>query len=159
LATPGRYLEEGRRPPPQKWKNSVMLYLPANPADASPPSSRPIRGRYLAHNRLSKTRRAFLGVDIKSGKVQPFKLTDKQIAALVGVSVPYLAAAQRVAHSRPDLRSACETGLQPLLKAIPRPGRAERMARMWVKADADERQAFVRLIGCDAMFDAVVAAA
>src|SRR5262249_15684322 len=91
-----------------------------------------------------------------SGKVQPHNLTDKQIAALVGVSVPYLAAAERVANSRPDLRSACECGLQPLLKAAPRPGRAERMANPLATMDAEERHVFGRMVGATLLLDLAV---
>jgi hypothetical protein len=135
-----------------------MLYRMGAPPDASPPA-KPVTGRYLAHNRLTKARRAFLGVDIKRGKAQPCLLTDKQIADLVGVSLPYLAAASRVAVTRPDLRSACETGLTPLLKALARPGKAERMATMWNKMTADEQRLFVHMVGADRMFDVVVEAA
>jgi len=126
------------------------------------PDARPVRllsGRFLAHNKWTKSRRAFLGADIKSGKAQPFDLTDKQIAALVGVSVPYLAAAGRVAHSRPDLRSACESGLQPLLDAVPCSSKAERVARAFVKMTADEQRAFARMVGPDALFGVAVEAA
>jgi hypothetical protein len=110
-------------------------------------------GRFLAHNQLNKAKRAFLAVDIRRGKTQLSHLTVKQLAALVRVSVPYIVAAQRVAFSRPDLRRSCEVGLTPL-----HPGRAGRMARAWSKASADERVAFIRLIGCDVAFDVVVAA-
>jgi hypothetical protein len=134
-----------------------MLYRMGAPPDASPP--RPLAGRYLAHNHLSKTRRAFLGADVLIGRAQPTKLTKKQVAGLVGVSVPYLVAAQRVAHSRPDLRSSCESGLVPLLTAVSRPGRAERMASQFTKMTADEQRLFARLAGVDAVFNAAVEAA
>src|SRR5262245_5252918 len=136
-----------------------MLYYTPTALDANPPASRQVTGRYLAHNRLSAPRRAFLGVDIKKGAAQPVNLTDKQIADLVGVSLPYLAAAQRVANSRPDLRGSCACGLQPLLTAVPRPGRVERLATMWAKASADERRAFIQMVGVDSMFDTTVEAA
>src|SRR5262249_12654909 len=137
----------------------LMLYRIPSPAEATAPASRPVTGRYLAHNGLSAPRRAFLGVDILTGKALPTKLTKKQIAALVGVSVPYLVAALRVAFTRPDLRGSCACGLQPLLTAVPRPGRAERLASMWAKASADERCAFIKMVGVDAMFDLTVEAA
>ena len=75
------------------------------------------------------------------------------------MSLPYLAAAERVAHSRPDLRSACETGLQSLLTAAPRPGRAERMARLFTKISAEEQRVFARMVGPDALFGVAVEAA
>jgi hypothetical protein len=118
-----------------------------------------VTGRYFAHNHLSKVKRAFLGTDVKAGKAQPVELTDKQIAALVGVSVPYLAAAEHVALEQPHLRPAIEGGFKPLLDAVPPPGRAERLATMWATASADERRAFVKMVGVDAMFDVAVAAA
>jgi len=136
-----------------------MLYRTGSAPDAIPAAGRPVTGRFLAHNRLSKSRRAFLGVEIKKGKAQPVEFTDRQIAELVGVSVPYLAAAERVAFSRPDLVSSCKSGLVPLLKAIPRTGRAERLATMWAKASADERRAFIKMVGVDSMFDITVEAA
>jgi hypothetical protein len=118
-----------------------------------------LTGRFLAHNKWTKPRRAFLGVDILSGRVQPVRYTDKQVADLVGVSVPYLTAAKRVAHSRPDLRSACECGLQPLLDAVPRSGRAERMARLFTKMSVEEQRTFARTVGPDALFGVAVEAA
>src|SRR6266571_2882944 len=106
-----------------------MLYRMGTSPGASPPKPAvlSVPGRYYAHNRRSKVQRAFQGVDILSGRVQPVRFTKKQVADIVGVSLPYLAAAERVDHSRPDLRSSCECGLQPLLTAVSRPGRAERM--------------------------------
>jgi hypothetical protein len=44
------------------------VFSPEIPANASPPC---ITGRFLAHNKLSKAERAFLGVDFLSGKKQP----------------------------------------------------------------------------------------
>src|SRR5262249_22286244 len=134
----------------------MLLYRPGS--DPTRPV-RLLRGRFLAHNKWTKPRRAFLGVDILAGKAQPVDLTRKHVARLVGVSVSYLEAAQRVAFSRPDLRSACESGLQPLLGAVARPGRAERLATMWAKASADERRAFIAMAGIDAVFNATVEAA
>ena|SRR5215472_18955654 len=134
----------------------MLLYRPGTDP------TRPVRllsGRFLAHNKWTKPRRAFLGVDILAGKAQPVDFTRKYVARLVGVSVPYLVAAQRVAFSRPDLRSACENGLASLLKTAPRPGRAERLATMWAKASDDERRAFIAMAGIDAVFNATVEAA
>jgi hypothetical protein len=136
-----------------------MLYRIPTPLDANPPASRPVTGRFLAHNGLSAPRRAFLGVDVLTGKVQPTKLTKKQVAALVGVSVPYLVAALRVAFARPDLRGSCACGLVPLLTAVPRSGRAERLASMWATASADERHTFIKMVGVDSMFDTTIEAA
>jgi hypothetical protein len=134
-----------------------MLYRMGAPPDARPP--RPVAGQYLARNHLSATRRAFLGVEILTGRAQPVNYTDKQVAALVGVSIPYLVAARRVAHSRPDLRSSCESGLVPLLTAVARPGRAERLANAFTKMTAEEQRLFARLAGVDALFNAAVEAA
>jgi hypothetical protein len=138
-----------------------MLYYPGSPPNASPPkpAALSVPGRYYAHNRKSKVQKAFQGADILSGRVQPVRFTKKQVADLVGVSLPLLAAAQRVAHSRPDLRSACETGLQPLLTAVARPGRAERLASAFIKMTADEKHAFARMVGPDALFGVAVEAA
>jgi len=136
----------------------MELYI-AGTSPNLPPAPKPVTGRFLAHNHLTAPRRAFLGVDILTGKVQPVRFTKTQIAAIVGVSVPYLVAALRVSFTRPDLRGSCACGLVPLLKATPRPGRAERLATMWAKASADERRAFIKMVGADAMFDITVEAA
>jgi hypothetical protein len=138
-----------------------MLQYAGLPPNARPPKPAvlSVPGRYYAHNQKSKVQRAFQGVDILSGRVQPVRFTKKQVADIVGVSLPYLAAAERVAHSRPDLRSACETGLQPLLKAVPRAGKVERMAATWVKMTDAEKRIFVRMVGADGIFDIAVAAA
>lgn len=135
----------------------MMLYRPGAEPGASP--VRLLSGRFLAHNKWSKPRRAFMGVDIKKGKAHPTKLTDKQIAKLVGVSVLYLAAAERVDRSRPDKRSAVECGLEPLLDAVPHPSRAERIASQFVKMSAEEQRLFARIVGPDALFGVAVEAA
>ena len=134
-----------------------MLYRMGTSPDARP--VRLLSGRFLAHNKWTKSRRAFLGVDILTGRAQPVRYTDKQVADLVGVSLPYLTAAKRIAHSRPDLRSACESGLQPLLDAVPCSSKAERVARAFVKMTADEQRAFARMVGPDALFGVAVEAA
>jgi hypothetical protein len=138
-----------------------MLYRMGEPPNASPPKSAvlSVPGRYYAHNHMSKVQRAFQGVDILTGRVQPVRFTKKQVAAIVGVSLPYLAAAARVANSRPDLRSSCECGLQPLLTAVSRPGRAERMASQFTKLSNEEQRLFARMVGPDALFGVAVEAA
>jgi hypothetical protein len=136
-----------------------MLYRMGERPNASPPKPAvlSVPGRYYAHNRKSAVQRAFQGVDILSGRVQPVRFTKKQVADIVGVSLPYLAAAERVANSRPDLRSACESGLQPLLGAVPRRGRAERLANQLAKMDAEERHVFARMVGATLLLDLAVA--
>jgi hypothetical protein len=126
---------------------------------ASLPAVRPVTGRFLAHNHLTATRRAFLLHDVGVGKVQVTKLTVKQLAMLGRVSIPLIVAARRIAVEQPHLRSACETGLTPLLKAVPRPSRPERMAAKFIKMTAEEQQLFVRMVGADRMLSVAVEAA
>src|SRR5262249_13737029 len=98
--------------------------VPPIPADTSPPSprrpplvngsaSRPLSGRYLAHAELSAVKRAFLAADLALGRAHLVRPTLGLCALAARVSVPYAAAARRVAYERPDLRSAVECGLLP----------------------------------------------
>jgi hypothetical protein len=75
-----------------------------------------------------------------------------QLAALVGVSVPYLAAAQRIDFSQqPHLRAAIEYGSKPLLTAVPRPSKVERLASQLAKLSVEEQRVFARMIGNEAL--------
>jgi hypothetical protein len=77
-----------------------MLNYPPKSFPASP--ARVVSGQYLAKNHLYKRDRAKLAADIIARKVVMADFTVKQIAALVRVSVPYIAEA-RNGHKRPSL--------------------------------------------------------
>jgi hypothetical protein len=69
--------------------------------------------------RLSKAERAFLAVDMVS--TSPVKLTLREAAERVGVSLSYLMLAKRVIRDKPDLREFCEFGVLPLSAVAKQP--------------------------------------
>ena len=127
-----------------------MLYRPNSDTATSSGQERTISGQFIAHGRLSPKRRAFVAADIALGKARLEKLTLTQAARLVGVSVVYARAARKVTYCRPDLRSGCETGLNPFPLSRSRP---ERLAQLWAKATAAERIQFAREVGPDALLN------
>jgi hypothetical protein len=95
----------------------MSLYTKGPPGPSSPAIPPVIlTGRFLAHAKLSKAERAFLGVDVLSGKAQPVRFTHKQVATLVGVSIPTLVAAKHVVIDQPHLRPEIEAGRASLSK-------------------------------------------
>jgi hypothetical protein len=94
-----------------------MLYkLPASCTSAP----RTVSGQYLARNRLGKRDRAKLAARIISGTVEIDQLTNKQIAALCGVSVAYV-----------DL----------VRNGGRKPDRTQQLVRIWDLAEPDQRAA------------------
>jgi hypothetical protein len=59
-------------------------------ATVNPVASRPITGRYLAHNRLPAVERAFIGADIYVGRRYVVEWTEAAVADLVHVSPTYV---------------------------------------------------------------------
>ena len=135
----------------ETWAVYGILYR-LNPDAATPFSDqeRTVTGRFLAHNRLSKRRKAFLAADITLGKVRPEMLTLNQAAQLARVSVVYVRAARKIAYCRPDLRSCCEAGHNPFPLRCSRP---EAAVRLWTKMPPNERVEFAREVGPDALLD------
>jgi hypothetical protein len=82
------------------------------------PGVRPatVTGLNLARAKRDAKQRAFLGADIKAGAVVPEGLTEAQTAQLVGASLPYLRAAEKVA-AVPELRARVERGEISLIAA------------------------------------------
>jgi hypothetical protein len=114
-----------------------MLNYNAHPQPASPPPR--VTGQFLARCRLSKWQRARLAAHIIDGKLVVTDLTDKQIAALCGVSVTYAYAVNRKgARHKPDP--------------------AERLTRSWDLANPEQRVAFARAAGAERVFDVVAQA-
>jgi DNA-binding transcriptional regulator YiaG len=75
---------------------------------------------------LSKAQRAILGAKIKDGQLD-LGLTNKQFAAKIGVSVTYLAAAEKLSANE---QQAVWDGWRPLIRPKARlvPGPQERLA-------------------------------
>jgi hypothetical protein len=63
--------------------------------------------------KLGKAQRAVLGAEIKEGAVVLTDMSARQIAAVVGVSVGYIAAALKTS---PSQREAVRRGLRPLIE-------------------------------------------
>jgi hypothetical protein len=78
-----------------------------------------ISARSLVHRQLSKAERALVGAAILEGGVQVQDLPLRIVSQVVGCSVAYLAAAQRLA---PAQREAVMRGRRPLiLPRVPAP--------------------------------------
>jgi hypothetical protein len=118
-----------------------MLYNPGTAADASPPNGRPLKGRYLAHSHRTKIRRAFEAADLVLGRAQLTNPTIRQAALLNGVSVPYVAAAKRIAFEQPHLRSSVESGQQRLLEVGHRQLNDYELDRLVTRIGADRLMA------------------
>jgi hypothetical protein len=78
-----------------------MLNYSPKSFTASPP--RPITGQYLARNQLPKCGRARLAADIIDGRLFVTNLTDKQVAALCGISVGYAYVVRNGKKPKPTL--------------------------------------------------------
>ena len=75
-----------------------------------------VTGRNIAHGRRSATERALLAADVSAGRKRLAKLTDRQLAAILHVSGPYVSAAKAVART-PEARRQVEVFGAPLLDA------------------------------------------
>ena len=78
-----------------------MFNYNGNSHSATP--ARSVTGQYLARTHMSKWGRARLAADIIAGKAEITRLTDKQIAALCGISVAYVYAARNGKKPKPTL--------------------------------------------------------
>jgi hypothetical protein len=108
-----------------------MLYRPSTASTAT----HRVSGQFLAKNRLNKRARARLAAEIIAGRTVVSDLTVKQVAALCGVSIPYIMEARQ-----PDRAVA-------------------RLLREWSTAGDGQRVAFACAAGVERMFDVVVQAA
>lgn len=105
--------------------------------------ARSVKGRGLACRKLSKPARALLGVDIVEGTTTITDLSHKQVAAIVGVSIGYLNAAQRLT---PAEREAVRRGLRPLVEPrVPAtlPAARERLAAIVNEIGVDATMALL----------------
>ena len=134
-----------------------MLHIPTATPEAT--VSRPLRGRYLAHNHMPPRRRALLAGDLVTGRAHLIRPTIVQAARLVGVSVPYARAGCDVVLSQPHKRSAVEFGDCSLLAAANRiPPASKILVKMWNAASPDERREFCRVAGIEPVWAALTAA-
>ena len=134
-----------------------MLFIPSPAPSAT--VSKPLTGRYLAHNHMPPRRRALLAGDLMTGKARLVEPTIAQAAMLTRVSPRYAATGRAVVFSQPHKRSAVEFGEFSLLAADNRaPTASETLAKTWAAASPAERIEFVRLIGPDTIFNTVVEA-
>jgi hypothetical protein len=119
---------------------------------------RVISGRGLAHRRLNARQRAVLAADVVDGMVT-IQLSAKQVAQLLGVSVPYITLAQQFA---PEKRTAIlggkdDTSFAGLLNppapqlALPAP----RPAITWDGASDDALLANVQAAGITRTWTAI----
>jgi hypothetical protein len=94
-----------------------MYQLNANGAIPRAPL---VSARSLVHRRLSKAERALVGAAILEGDVQLQDLPLRIVSQVVGCSVAYLTAAQRLA---PAQRQAVVRGHRPLIlpRVVPAP--------------------------------------
>jgi hypothetical protein len=100
----------------------------------------PIRGRYLAHNRLTPVKRAFIAADLKLGTRQLVELTTTQAARLARTNTAYVWHALQ----RMNERAAIEAEITPLVPPHPSPS---------IVSD-NEVADFVRRVGVDRLLNA-----
>jgi hypothetical protein len=117
-----------------------------------------LSGRGLTHRHLDKRQRAVLAADIVDGIVT-VQLSAKQVAQLLGVSVPYITLAQQFAPEKRAavLRGEDSTSFAALLNppapqpALPGP----RLAITWDGANDDALLANVRAVGIPRTWSAI----
>jgi hypothetical protein len=107
-----------------------------------------ISARSLVHRRLSKAQRALVGAAILEGGVQLQDLPLRIVSQVVGCSVAYLTAAQRLA---PAQREAVVRGHRPLIlpRVVPAPNCAS-ITNLQLKH-------IIRAAGIDRVLEAAVA--
>jgi hypothetical protein len=93
-----------------------------------------------------------LAADLKAGRLELKKLTNKQLAALCGVSVPYVREANRIGADS-GKRTAALEGSAPLYKN----GKAERLVAHIKQATPAELREIAQLLGVDFTWDHLVA--
>jgi hypothetical protein len=113
-----------------------MFNYDGNSHSATP--GRSVTGQFLARTHMSKWGRARLAAAIIDEKVRITNLTNKQIAALCGVSIAYVY----------RLRGG----------ARPKPDQAAQLTKIWDLADPEQRVAFARAAGAERIFDVIAQA-
>lgn len=119
------------------------------------PQDRPvITGRNIAHGNRSVAELALLGGDVCRERIFPVKLTIKQCAALVGVCVPYIAAAVMIGDDQVK-REAVITGERNILDAAREP-RGESLIKHFARSTPEEWLELSRAIGPAVIWDRMI---
>lgn len=108
-------------------------------------------GRWLAHNKLGLTARAFVAADLVTGRHKLVCPTATQAARLARINIAYVHWALR----RQADRELIEDGVLPL---VPARARALPAPIDWSAVDDDTLVEAVRLIGIDRTLNAAAAA-
>ena len=114
-----------------------------------------IGGRHIAHGRRSPSQRGAVAAQLHIGEVALVDPTIKQAAGLLGVYVPYVAAAlDTTVEKRAALASGALT-IPNLLKSSP----SDRLVSAWNNCTNDERVEFAQRIGVARVWDEAIAPA
>ena len=111
-------------------------------------------GRNVAHAHRTAAQRALLAADLFDGKAGIIKPTQRQVAAVAGVSVPSVQKARRV-NGNGLARERIRLGAS-LNEVVPA-GNGNGLAKAWRKASSAERAALGRIVGIDAIWDRAIA--
>jgi hypothetical protein len=130
---------------------SMLYSLLAPPSTAKIPT---ITGRNLAHAHRSITERAFIAADLYFDRIKLAEPTVKQSAVIVGVCVPYAAAAIAITGD-PAARAAVLAGELTLLEAA-RAGRRESLADHIKRSTPEELKEAGAKVGINMVFDTMV---
>jgi hypothetical protein len=124
--------------------------------DPDPATGQPvIRGRTLAHQQWSATRRALLAADFYRGRAHLKKPTVRQVARLCGVSEGYVHAALKLDDAA---RVQVENSHRPLVEAK-QPPHANGLLIAWNSATPNERVDLARIVGPARIWDEALAPA
>ncbi len=114
-----------------------------------------ISGRDIAHGKRTAAERSFLAANLHRNRTVLFSPTVKQCAALVGVCVPYVAAAVAIAkdYAKREAVLAGEVTLLDAAKALT----SESLAEHFARATPTEWLDAARVIGPAVIWDRMVA--
>lgn len=113
-----------------------------------------ITGRNLAHAKRSVLERAFVGADLHLHNLGLILPTIKQSATLVGVCVPYVAAAVAIADNQ-AARAAVLAGDCTLMNAA-KAAAPETLAEHFARATSEEWLEAARMIGPARVWDHMI---
>jgi hypothetical protein len=119
-----------------------------------PPTPKVITGQSLVHRRLDKRQRAVLAADVSDGLVR-FAPSQKQLADIFGVSIPYIELARKLS---PGKRQAILRGWDPMSFAAPKTGTSMSVKVINSTLTDDELVKTIRAVGVNRVLEAAVAA-
>jgi hypothetical protein len=122
----------------------------SNSKNGHSPESDPIPGRFLAHARLTASRRAGLAAQLVLNELRLFKPTIRQATAITHVSPAY---AQLALRMQPATRAKVAWGQLNLIQASKMNGLFE----AWLTASPDEKAAFGVAVGVNEVWDEAIA--